>query len=114
MTILLHTLGFTYKKPKHDSGKANGQAQEEFIEKYSKLKEDKAPKDRIFFMDGVQLIHNWQPGYGWIKKGKEVIPKTNTGRHRVNMTGAYDLENQKAVIREDERINPQSTIVFLE
>ncbi len=32
MTRLLHTLGFTYEKPKHVPGKANRQAQEEFIE----------------------------------------------------------------------------------
>ncbi|MCP4164115.1 MAG: hypothetical protein GY760_28990 [Deltaproteobacteria bacterium] len=30
MTCLLHTLGFTYKKPKHVPGKVNRQAQEEF------------------------------------------------------------------------------------
>ncbi|MCP4139442.1 MAG: IS630 family transposase, partial [Chloroflexi bacterium] len=35
-------------------------------------------------------------------------------RQRVNINGAYDLENQKVVIREDERINAQSTIALLE
>jgi len=114
MTSLLHTLGFTYKKPKHVPGKANKQAQEEFIEKYNKLKEDKAPKDRIYFMDGVHPLHNSQPAYGWIKKGKEAILKTNTGRQRVNINGAYDIENHKVVIREDESINAQSTIALLE
>ncbi len=41
ITSLLHTLGFTYKKPKHVLGKANRQAQEEFIEKYNQLKKTK-------------------------------------------------------------------------
>jgi len=114
MTSLLHTLEFTYKKPKHVPGKANRQAQEEFIEKYNRLKENKALEDRIYFMDGVHPMHNSQPAYGWIKKGKEAILKTNTGRQRININGAYDLENQKVVIKEDERINAQSTIALLE
>ncbi len=94
-----------YKKPKHVPGKANRQAQQEFIEKYNKLKEDKVPEDSIYFMDGVHAMHNSQPAYGWIKKGKETILKTNTGRQRVNINGTHDIENQKVVIREDESIN---------
>ncbi len=114
MTSLLHTLGFAYKKPKHVSGKANRQAQEAFIEKYNDLKKGKAPEDRIYFMDGVHPMHNSQPAYGWIKKGKKAILKTNTGRQRVNINCAYDIENQKVVVREDKSINAQSTIALLE
>ncbi len=65
-------------------------------------------------MDGVHPMHNSQPAYGWIKKGKETILVTNTGLQRVNINGAYDIENLKIVIREDERINAQSTIALLE
>jgi len=114
MTSLLHTLGFSYKKPKHVPGKANRQAQEEFIEEYTELKENKAPEDRIYFMDGVHPLHNSQPAFGWIKKGKEAVLKTNTGRQRININGAYDIEKHKVVIREDESINAQSTIALFE
>ena len=114
MTSLLHKMGFTYKKPKHVPGKANKEAQEEFIEKYKRLKKDKAPEDRIYFMDGVHPMHNSQPAYGWIQKGKEAILKTNTGRQRVNINGAYDIENNKVIVREDKSINAQSTIALLE
>lgn len=114
MTKLLHRLGFNYKKPKHIPGKANKQAQLEFIEKYNQLKTNKAPDDKIYFMDGVHPLHNSQPAYGWIKRGKEQTLKTNTGRQRININGAYDIENHKAIIREDESINAQSTIALLE
>jgi transposase len=114
MTKLLHRLGFTYKKPKHIPGKANQQAQEEFVKKYNELKENKATEDRIYFMDGVHPLHNSQPAYGWIKKGEEKTLKTNTGRQRVNINGAYDIENRTVTIREDESINAQSTIALLE
>jgi transposase len=114
MTSLLHNMGFTYKKPKHVPGKANRQAQEEFIERYDKLKEGKAPEDRIYFMDGVHPMHNSQPAHGWIRKGKQATLKTNTGRQRININGAYDIENQKVVAREDKSVNAQSTIALLE
>ena len=65
-------------------------------------------------MDGVHPLHNSQPAYGWIKKGKEQVLKSNTGRMRVNLNGAYNIENHKAIIREDESINSQSTIALLE
>ncbi len=61
MTSLLDTLRFTNKNPKHFPGNAIRQAQEELIEKYNKLKEDKAPEDRIYFMDGVHPLHNSHP-----------------------------------------------------
>lgn len=114
MTSLLHQMGFSYKKPKHIPGKANQKAQEEFIEKYNELKDSKTADDQIYFMDGVHPLHNSQPAYGWIKKGKEQVLKTNTGRMRLNINGAYNIENHKAIIREDKSINSQSTIALLE
>lgn len=114
MTSLLHQMGFSYKKPKHIPGKANQKAQEEFIEKYNEIKDSKKADDQIYFMDGVHPLHNSQPAYGWIKKGKEQVLKSNTGRMRLNINGAYNIENHKAIIREDKSINSQSTIALLE
>ncbi len=114
MTSLLHQMGFSYKKPKHIPGKANKKAQGEFVEKYNELKATKSEEDHIYFMDGVHPLHNSQPAYGWIKKGKEQVLKTNTGRMRVNINGAYNIEEHKVIIRDDESINSQSTIALLE
>jgi transposase len=41
MTALLHRLGYVYKKPKLIPGKANADAQKEFLKGYEKLKEIK-------------------------------------------------------------------------
>jgi len=114
MTSMLHRLGFTYKKPKHVPGKANKKAQEAFIETYRELKENKHREDHIYFMDGVHPLHNSQPAFGWIEKGKEQTLKTNTGRQRININGAYDIEDKEVIIREDESINAQSTIKLFE
>ena len=64
-----YRLGFSYKKPKHIPGKANQKAQEEFIEMYSELKENKSKHGRSWFLDAVHPLHNSQPAYGWMKKG---------------------------------------------
>jgi transposase len=110
MTNLLHRLGFTYRKPKHVPGKADAGAQEAFLEKYQEIKENKAPEDRIWFVDGVHPLHNSQPAYGWLKKGFDYTLASNTGRQRININGAYNLEEHKVVIEESGCINAQSTI----
>jgi transposase len=40
MTALLHRLGYVYKKPKLVPGKADAEAQREFLETYEELKQD--------------------------------------------------------------------------
>lgn len=112
MTKLLHRLEFTYRKPKHVPGKANAEAQEAFLEKYQELKENKRPEDRIYFVDGVHQLHNSQPAYGWLKKGFEYTIESNTGRNRVNINGAYNLEEHKVIIEESPSINAQSTVAL--
>lgn len=114
MVTLLHKLGFRYKKPKHVPGKANIEAQLEFIDTYEKLKKRKKQDDRIYFMDGVHPLHNSQPAYGWIKKGTDMVLQSNTGRERLNLNGAYNIEDHTAVIQEAESINAQSTVSLLE
>jgi len=114
MTNLLHNLGFRYKKPKHVPGKADIGAQLEFVEDYNKLKKKKKQDDRIYFMDGVHPLHNSQPAYGWIRKGADMVLQSNTGRERLNLNGAYNIEDHTAVVIESESINAQSTVVLLE
>jgi transposase len=114
MTSLLHRLGFSYKKPKQVPGKANIEAQLEFVHKYRAVKEGKDPQDRIYFLDAVHQLHNSQPAYGWMKKNYTYTMPSNTGRERVNINGAYDIENQNVVIHEAERINAQSTVALFE
>jgi len=114
MTYQLHQMGYTYKKPKHIPGKANREKQMDFIEKYKKLKATKSIEDKIYFIDGCHPQHNSQPAYGWIKKGVEKKLKSNTGRQRVNLNGAYNIENHEVIVREDETINSQSTIKLFE
>ena len=113
MTKLLGRMGFVYKKPKAMAGKADRKEQDKFIRKYAKLRRKKGKDDKIYFMDGTHPLHNPILQYGWIKKGEEKHIETNTGRNRLNINGAYDVEDKKVIAREDESVNAQSTVKLL-
>ena len=111
---ILYRLGFTYKKTKHLPGKADREKQAAFLKEYEALKATKQAADKIYFMDGCHPHHNSIAAYGWIKKGTEKELKANTGRARLNINGAYNAEDSKVVVREDESINAQSTLSLIE
>lgn len=114
-TKLLHRLGFTYKKPKVVPGKADFLKQKEFVETYKNIKENLRNNDQIYFVDSTHPEHNNKPSYGWILKGKEndKYIKTNTGRERLNLAGALDLNDKKAIILSQKTINKFSTIKLI-
>lgn len=114
VTDLLHRLGFSYKKPSTFPGKADSKKQKEFVAQYQKLESEKAPEDQIYFIDGVHPMHNVQPAYGWFYKGEAAVLPTNTGRDRINLNGAYNVEKQQIIVRSDKTINAQSTILLFE
>jgi transposase len=114
MTGWLHRWGYVYKKPKLVPGKADAKAQEEFISSYRELKNTKGATDPIYFMDGTHPQHNSVVAYGWIKKGATKELKSNTGRRRLNINGAIDIENTSISVDYGVSINAQSTISLLE
>jgi len=105
MTHLLHRLGFVYKKTKVIPGKVNKEKQEIFKQAYYNLKQTKQPEDKIYFVDASHPQHNNMPFYGWIYKGEEKAIKTNSGRTRLNLNGALNLEDMKITILSEKTIN---------
>lgn len=114
MTAVLHRLGYVYKKPKLVPGKADAHKQKAFLDGYEQLKLDKGEEDPIYFMDAVHPQHNPVIACGWIKRGEEQEVRSNTGRKRLNINGAIDLERLEPVVRFDETINSESTIALFE
>ena len=110
MTALLHRLGYVYKKPKLVPGKADPEAQKEFLVEYDNIKDSKGEDDPVYFMDAVHPQHNPVIACGWIKRDEDREIRSNTGRRRVNIDGAIDLERLEPVVRFDDTINTDSTI----
>lgn len=110
---LLHRLGFVYKKMKQVPGKADPKRQRAFLEQYEEIRKRMEDKDKLYFMDGTHPLHNSMPSYGWIPKGQTKEIKSNTGRNRININGALDVDGHGVIVREDESINADSTIMLL-
>lgn len=110
VTLLLHRLGFTYKKPKLVPGKADPEKERKFLSELEKLKDSLEESDKILYMDGVHPQHNSKPAYGWMEKGQDVVLKSNTGRKRININGAIDPKSLEVSIEIDDAVNAQSTI----
>jgi transposase len=113
MATLLHRLGYVHKKPKLIPGKADPEAQKAFLVEYEKIKENKGEEDPIYFMDAVHPQHNPVLACGWIKRGEEQEIPSNTGRKRLNINGAINLDQLDPVVRYDDSINGDSTIALL-
>lgn len=107
---LLGRIGFVYKKTKLVPGKADTEKQHQFIREYHQLRAQMNSNDELLFIDGTHPQHNPVASYAWILKGQEKEIPTNTGRKRININGALNIDNFEVVVREDERINAQSTI----
>lgn len=113
MLHLLHRLGFSYKKTKVIPGKADPEKQEEFLKRYDELKNGLKPGDKIYFMDGCHPHHNPTAAYAWIPTGTDKEIRSNTGRQRININGALNVQEQELIFRTDDSINGQSTIELL-
>ncbi|MDH4129563.1 MAG: IS630 family transposase [Spirochaetota bacterium] len=115
MTQTLKRLGFTYKKPKAVPCKANTFSQINFLVKYYQkmltLKDDEA----IYFVDASGFEHNAKMAYGWIRKGSNKEVKTNSGRQRLNVNGAYNpISHEVIAVSQDSNINADSNIALVE
>ena len=105
MTSLLHQMGFSYKKPKGVPGKAKAEEQKAFVKKYNRIKEKKG---LIYFADSTHPMLNPVLSSGWIRKGKAYEVKTNSGRQRVNINGAIEMNRLTVVSRSCKRVNGSS------
>lgn len=54
-------------------------------------------RGKVFFLDAAHLLHAALPSRGWIKRKVTQILKTNAGRDRLNILGAYSPDDQSLI-----------------
>lgn len=113
MRDLLHRLGYEFKKPKLVPGKPDYDAQEEFAKYYEEFMDAKPADIEVIFVDAVHPEHNTMAAYGWIKKGQKRRLPTNSGRERLNLHGAINIETMEMTVIESDSINRDSTVQLL-
>ncbi len=110
---LMHRLGFEYVKPKRVPAVADEEKQREFIEYYQQLQRYLAEDAAIYFGDAVHPEHQSRPAHGWFFKGEKVAVKSSSGRKRINIHGAVNLENFDFQFVESITVDADSTIALL-
>jgi len=111
---LLHRLGLEYRKPQPLPRKLDVEKQKAFIEAYEKLQNGLGADETIVFADAVHPQHQVRPAGCWAPKDEKVVIEQNSGRQRLNIHGAIDLETGKTQMLPVEAANAESTIALLE
>ena len=89
---LLARMGFEYRRPKALPRVADVAKQAEFIAMYDNMLNSLADDEAVYFADAAHPEYQSKPAFGWVKKGTNPTLKTTSGRARVNIHGALNLE----------------------
>ena len=111
---LMGRLGFVYKKPRSLPAQADETKQAAFIAQYEALMTELGVDEMVVFSDAVHPEHQSRPAHGWFPKGQKTAVKATSGRKRLNIQGALDLETFQFTFVEGEKINAQTTRQMLE
>ena len=111
---LLHRIGFDWKKPESVPAKINVETQRAFIESHEKLRNSLGPDEAIVYVDAVHPTHQSSPGGRWLPQDTRCAVSVTSGRERLNLHGAIDLETGATQIVEVETVDAKSTIRLLE
>lgn len=111
---LLHSLDYVYKYTKNIPSKLSAGQQEQFKLFWDDLSVNLPENQVLLFGDSVHPQHNTSPAKVWVKKGQEKLIKSNTGRDRVNISGAYDAEKVEITYVESKgNVNSETFIELL-
>ena len=114
LIALLHRLGLEYHKPEVISRKLDPDKQKAFIAAYEKLLNSKGDDEVVLFADAVHPTHAARPVGCWAPKTENLAIEQTSGRERINIHGAIDLETGQTRMIEAETIDALSTIRLLE
>jgi transposase len=113
MVHLLNRLGYRYKKTTIVPGKMDPIKQKNFVKMYNRRFKHAENGKIVYFLDGSHPTYNSHAGYGWIAVGKRFAVKSQDGRKRVNLMGAYEPKTGEVIVIEYETLNQESMIDFL-
>jgi transposase len=111
---LMYRIGFAWKKPETVPGKIDAQVQQRFIDKHEDLRNSLGPDETIVYVDAVHPTHRSDPGGCWLPKDGRCAVASSSGRDRLNLHGAIDLETGMTRIVEVLTVDAQSTIALFE
>lgn len=113
---LLHKQGLKRIRPKAVPGNPpSEEEQRAFIAEYDAMKAASEPGTIFAFGDAMHLVHQNEPGYCWGDPKDLPVIKTNTGRKRLNILGAYVPADHSFVhVTGEETCNAERVVEYLE
>jgi transposase len=113
LIALLHRLGMVHRKPQAIPRKLDEDKQKAFIKSYNDLLNGLPEDEAVMFADAVHPTHAVRPAGCWAPKDAKIAVEQNSGRDRLNIHGAIDLETGRTRMIEALSVNAQSTIMLL-
>jgi transposase len=114
LIALLHRLGLEYHKPEVIPRKLDVAKQTAFIESYDNLLNSLPDNEAVLFVDAVHPTHAARPVGCWAPQHEKLAIEQNSGRQRINIHGAVNLETGQTRMIEVETVDAASTIRLLE
>jgi transposase len=114
LIALMHRLGLEYRKPQLISRQLDEEKQKAQIAKYEDLLNSKGDDEVVVFVDAVHPTHAVRPAGCWAPKEQQLAIEQTSGRERINIHGAIDLETGQTRMIEVETVDAVSTITLLE
>jgi transposase len=113
LIALLHRLGFAYRKPEAMPRGLDDAKQQAFIDDYENLLNTLGADEAVVFIDAVHPTHQVRPAGCWAPKGVAIAVEQTTGRDRLNIHGAINLETGRTQILDVEKVDGPSLIELL-
>jgi transposase len=114
LIALLHRLGLEYHKPEAIPRQLDEAKQKAFIEGYEKLLNSLGDDEAVLFADAVHPTHAARPVGCWAPKEQPLAIEQTSGRERLNIHGAINLESGQTRVVDVETVDALSTIRLLE
>lgn len=113
LIALLHRLGMEHRKPAAISRKLNPVKQAAFIKACEALMNRLSADEAVIFADAVHPTHAVRPVGCWAPKETPVAVEQSSGRDRLNIHGAIDLETGQTIMKDVLTVDALSTILLL-
>jgi len=113
LIALLHRLGMEHRKPEAVSRKLDPEKQAAFIEAYEDLLTHLADDEAMLLGDAVHPTHAVRPVGCWAPKHAPIAVAQTSGRQRLNVHGAIDLETGRTRMLDVLTVDAASTIMLL-
>jgi transposase len=111
---LMNRIGFEWKKPEPIPARTDVESQQRFIDAHEDLRNALGPDEAIVYVDAVHPTHQAKPAGCWQPRGQHCAVDQTSGRERLNLHGAIDLETGLTRIMDVETVDADSTIALFE